>query len=292
MGDQPGQGGFDFQWGWGNQGEEFDLGFDDLGDMFENVFGFGYSGRQKDIKRGKSIEVDLEISLQDTLKGHEKKITLNKLLYCSRCQGSGGEPGTKTNQCFSCRGTGQVQQIKKTFLGSFTRLGICPECNGDGQKPEKPCNVCKGEGRVKGQETIKFFIPAGVDSNQVIKVEGKGEAGRKGGDPGDLYIRIFIKPHPVFQRKGDDLYVQSSISFSQAALGDKIKIPTLEGESVDLKIPSGIESGKIIQMSGKGVSRFSSYGRGNMYVKLIVKTPQKLTRKQKELLEKMKEEGI
>ncbi len=287
-----GESGFDFQWAWGKPGEESGFGFEDLGDMFEDVFGFGSPRKRKDLKRGRDIEVDLQIPLEETLKTMEKEMTLSKLVSCSRCQGMGAEPGTSVNQCFSCRGTGEVQQIKKTFLGSFTKFTICPECGGEGQKPDKPCNVCSGEGRVKGQESIKVFVPAGVDTSQVIKVEGKGEAGKKGGKPGDLYVRIFIKPHPVFRRRGDDLYAQSSISFSQAALGDEIEIPVIEGKKIMVKVPSGTESGKILRISGKGVPRFSGYGRGNMYIELIVKTPQKLTKKQKELLKELKEEGI
>lgn len=204
----------------------------------------------------------------------------------------GAEPGTKINECFSCGGTGEVQQVKRTFLGSFTRYTTCPECGGEGKRPEKPCNVCKGEGRVKAEEKIKIFIPAGVDTNQVIKVEGKGEAGKRGAKPGDLYVRIFVKSHPVFQRKGDDLYIGLQISFSQAALGDEIETQILDGSKILLKVPEGTESGKILRISGKGITHFSGYGRGNLYVELIVKTPKKLSKKQKELLEKLKEAGI
>lgn len=279
-----------FSWGRTGEGVEFDLG--DLGEIFEDFFGFGKTATKKDFKTGKDIEVDLEILLQDTLKGQEKKISLYKMVLCSRCQGKGAEPGTPINECFSCRGIGNVKQIKRTPFGSFAIDTICPECKGEGQKPEKPCNVCKGEGRVRGTDNIKIFIPAGVDSNQVIKIEGKGEAGKKGGKPGDLYARILIKPHPIFKRKGDDLYASLTISFPQAALGDEIDAPILEGTKILLKIPPGVESGKILRISEKGIPRFSGAGRGNLYIQLIVKTPKKLTRKQKELLEKLKEEEM
>ena len=303
-----GEPGFDFQWAWGRPDVDFEeifrTDFGDLGDMVEDLFGFGTPRRKKDFKRGKDIEIDLEVPLEDTLKGREKEISLYKMILCSRCQGSGAEPGTKIKECFSCRGTGEVQQIKKTFFGSFTRYTICPECGGEGVHPEKPCNVCNGEGRVKGEEDIKIWIPAGVDTNQVIKVEQKGEAGRRGGKPGDLYCRISVKRHPIFKRKGDDLYVSLAVSFSQAALGDEIEVPTLEGpegkpsasygvkKKILLKVPAGIESGKILRISDKGIPHFSGYGKGDMYAELIVKTPKKLTKKQKELLEKLKEEGI
>jgi len=295
------QPGFDFTWAWGRPGgtRGFDFGnlgdLGDLSDMVEELFGFGIPRtrrKRKDVRRGNDIKVLIEIPLEDTLKNQEREISLAKAVTCSRCQGKGAEPGTKINECFSCRGTGQVQQIKKTFIGSFTTWTTCPECKGEGQKPEKPCNVCKGEGRIKAKEKIKIVIPAGVDSNQILKFIEKGEAGKKGGKAGDLYIQIFVKPHSVFRRKGDDLYIKVPISFSQAALGDDIDIKTLEGKEVSLKVPSGTESGKILIISGKGIPHFSGYSRGNLYVELVVRTPKKLTKEQKELLEKLKEEGI
>ncbi len=288
--------GFDFQWSWGKPNIDFEdifgTEFGDLGEMMEDFFGFGVPKRKRDLKKGKNIEVGIEIPLEEVLKGKEKEITLEKFVSCSRCQGVGAEPGTTVKECFSCRGTGQVQQIKRTPFGSFTRLSTCPECGGEGFRPEKPCNVCKGEGRVREEEKIKIFIPAGVDTNQIIKVEGKGDAGKKGGKAGDLYVRVFVKPHSVFQRKGDDLYISVPISFSQATLGDEVEITTLEGKKILLKVSSGTESGKMLRISNKGIPHFSGYGRGDMYFELIVKTPKKLTKKQKELLEKLKEEGI
>ncbi len=291
-----GEPGFDFNWAWGRPDIDFEdifrTDFGDLSEMMEDFFGSGFTRKKKDLKRGKNIEIEIESPLEDILKGKEKEINLQKFISCSRCQGVGAEPGTQVKECFSCRGTGQVQQIKRTPFGSFTRITTCPECGGEGFRPEKLCNVCKGEGKVMGDEKIKVFIPAGVDTNQVIKIEGKGEAGRKGGKSGDLYVRIFVKPHPVFKRKGDDLYISIPISFTQATLGDEIELPTLEGTKILLKVPQGIESGKILKISGKGIPHFSSYGRGNLYVELIVKTPKKLTKRQRELLEKLKEEGL
>jgi molecular chaperone DnaJ len=286
--------GFDFQWAWGGGRQDMDFEFDfgDLGEMVEDVFGFGASRRQKDLKKGKDIEVDIEIALEETLKSREKEIFIEKYVLCSRCAGIGAEPGAKINECFSCRGAGQVQQIKRSVFGSFTRYTICPECKGEGQRPEKPCNVCKGEGRVKGDETIKIFIPSGVDTNQLIRVEGKGEAGKRGGKAGDLYVRIFVKEHPLFERRGDDLYTSVPISYTSAVLGDEVEVKTLEETKLFLKVPAGTESGDVLRISGKGIPHFSGYGRGNLYVELIVRTPKKLTRKQKELLERLREEGI
>lgn len=284
--------GFDFQWAWGRPGIDFEFEFEDLGDMFEEMFGFGRTKTRRDIKRGKDLQIDIELELAEVLTDKEKEVILNKFITCSRCQGTGAEPSSKINECFSCRGTGQVQQIKKTFFGSFTQYTICPECQGEGYRPEKLCNVCQGEGRIKGEEKIKIFIPAGVDNNQILKFVGKGDAGRRKGRPGDLYVRVLIKKHHLFSRKGDDLYISIPINFSQAVLGDEIEVPTLEGKKILLKVPAGTESGKILRISGKGIPHFGRYGRGNLYVQLIVKIPKKLTKKQKELLEKLKEEGI
>lgn len=284
--------GGDFQWAWGMPDVDIDFDFEDLGEMVEEMFGFGAPRRKRDLKRGKDIQIDIEIPLEETLRGKERKISLRKYILCSHCQGTGAESGTKINECFSCRGTGEVQQIKRTFFGSFTRSAVCPECKGEGQRPEKFCNVCRGEGRIQGEEIFKIFIPAGVDTNQVIKVEGKGDAGRRGGKSGNLYIRVFVKPHSIFKRKGDDLYISILISFSQAALGDEIEMPALEGKKILLKVPAGTESGKILRISEKGIPHFSGSGRGNLYVELVVKTPKKLTKKQKELLEQLRKEGL
>lgn len=290
--------GFDFTWAWGRpQGDfgfdGFDVGgFGDLNQIMEELFGVDSRRKKRDLKRGRDIEIRLEIPLEATFKNQEKEVIFSKQVLCSRCQGSGAEPGTKINECFSCRGTGQVQHIKRTFLGSFTRITTCPECKGEGNRPEKSCNVCKGEGRIKEKEKVKIFIPAGVDSNQILKFKEKGGAGRKGGKAGDLYVRIFIKPHSIFKRKGDDLHLRVPISISQAALGDKIEVSTLEGKKIILKVPQGTESGKILRISGEGIPHFSRSERGNLYIELTVKTPKRLTKKQKELFEKLKEEGI
>jgi len=287
-----------FNWAWGNpsaqgDGVEFDIG--DVGEIFEEFFGGGMGGRRatkKDSKKGKDIQVDIEIDLEQTLKEFTEEINLSKQVVCHRCAGTGAEPNTKIKECFSCRGTGQVQQVKKTFLGSFTTTAVCPECKGEGNMPEKPCNVCKGEGRTKATETIEVTIPAGVDSNQVIKIEGKGEAGKKGGKAGNLYVRIFVKKHNVFERRGDDLFSQVEINFSQAVMGDKVEIKTLGGSGILLEIPQGTESGKVLRISGKGIPHFGGYGTGNLYVVLKIKTPRKLNREQKKALENLKDLGL
>jgi len=280
-------------WFWGRPGAEFDVQFDDLGEMMEEMFGFGQPGKKRrDPKKGKDIRLDVEITLEEAFAGVQKEFVISKNDTCPRCFGSGAEPETKIKECFSCRGTGQVQQVKRTFLGSFTQYVICPECGGEGYRPEKPCNVCKGEGRVKKDETVKVEIPAGVDNNQVIKIEQRGEAGRRGGKAGDLYVRIFLKAHSMFERKGDDLYILRDITLAQAALGDDIEIPTIEGKDILLKVPPATESGKVFRVSGKGITRFNGFGRGNMYAQINIAVPKKLTKKQKDLLEQLREEGL
>lgn len=294
---QPGgAGGFDGGWNWAWQngaGQQFE--FEDMGDIFENFFSFGGGGRKanrKDTKKGKDIQVDIEIALEETLQPIHRKITLQKQVTCQRCVGKGAEPGTKVHECVTCRGQGQVQQVKRTMLGSYTTFATCPECQGEGTKPEKPCNVCRGEGRVKGNEVIDVVIPAGIDSHQAVEIVGKGDAGKKGGRAGNLYVKVFIKKHPVFARKGDDIYVSQTISYSQAILGDEIEMPALEGTKILLTVPAGTESGKVLRISGKGIPNFGTSHRGNMYVELLIKIPKKLSRRQKELLEELKEEGL
>ena len=304
-GGEGGQPGWDFGFGddfSAEDGSAFGGDFGNLGEMFEQMFGFGgiRTGKKKDLKRGKDIEVEMEIPLETTLQSKEEEISLYKQVFCARCQGKGAEPGTAINECFSCRGTGEVQQIHKTVFGVVTRYAACPECGGEGYRPGKPCNVCRGEGRVKADDRIKISIPAGIDTNQVLKVAGAGEAGRKGGKSGDLYVRIFVKKHPIFNRKGDDLFLYREIYFSQAALGDEVEVPTLDGSTgsphsktkILLKIPQGSESGKVLRISGKGIPHFQGYGRGDMYVELLIRTPKQLTKKQKELLENLREEGL
>jgi len=263
----------------------------DFEDIFEEFFGFGKK-RKKDVNRGRDLEIEMKINLEDVFYGLKDKIKLKKFILCPRCKGSGGEPGTRIKECFTCRGTGEVQQIKKTIFGTFTRYVTCPQCQGEGKIPEVPCNVCKGEGRIWGEEEIEIFIPPGVDTAQTIKIDHKGEAGRKGAPAGDLYIKIFVKPHPIFKRKGDDLYTQVVIPFSVAALGGEVEIPTLEGKKIFLKIPQGTPPKKVFRISKKGLPHFSGWGRGDLYVEVTVKVPKKLTKKQRELLKQLKEEGL
>ncbi|MCX6791183.1 MAG: molecular chaperone DnaJ [Candidatus Gribaldobacteria bacterium] len=290
-----GSGGFDFGsfWQQNGQGAAFDFNNFNLEDLFEGFFnGQGRQASRKNSHHGRDIEINVTLNLEDTLKEFKKKVIFERYIRCNRCDGLGGEPGSSTKECFSCRGTGEVQQMQKTIFGTVTRVITCPECKGEGHIPEKPCNVCKGEGRIKQQDQIEVIIPSGVDSGQVLKLDQQGDAGKRKGKAGDLYIKIQLNRHPFFERKGDDLFSSLPISFSEAALGDNIEVPTIDGKDVALKVPAGVESGKILRISGKGIPRYGSWNRGDMYVELVIKTPKKLSKKQKELLEQLKKEGL
>jgi molecular chaperone DnaJ len=276
------------------QNMEFDLGDIFGGGNFSDIFSQffnGGGGRRTRKEHGKDIVVDMEITLEEAFAGIEKEINLKKYIVCRHCKGTGGEPGSGKKKCPECGGNGQVQQTKRTIFGTFSQVITCPKCSGEGELHEKECKECKGAGRINEIETIKVDLPAGVDNEQTMKFPGKGEAAKKGGVSGDLYVRIHLKPHKIFMRKRDDIYCDAEIKFSQAVLGDKIDILTLEGD-LKLKIPAGTEGGKMFKLSEKGMPRLNSYGRGDQYVRIKIKVPQKLSRKEEELIEKLKEEGL
>ena len=261
----------------------------DLGDIFGDMF--GQRGRARRYKtKAQDISIDLELTLEDIYKGLKKDIKLRKSVECPNCKGVGGEPGSVMKKCSTCGGNGEIHQTQRTVFGSFSRVATCSDCQGEGEVPEKTCVECRGRGIIQNIETITVNIPFGVDDNQIIRLEGHGEAGGKGELSGDLYIRIYLKKHRDFIKKGDDVYCELPISFTQTALGDKIEILTLEGK-VKLKIPAGIQSGKLIRIRGKGMPRASG-GRGDQFVKIQIETPKKISQKVKDLLKKLKEEGL
>jgi len=277
----------DFSSGFNGQ----DINLEDIFDMFGGGGGFGGQPRRNN-KRGKDLETSISVSLDSVLQDQVKKIKINKFCSCEKCSGSGREPGTSVKKCPTCGGSGKVREIKRTMLGNFAQVKTCPDCSGEGSIPEKICTVCSGEGRVKKQEIIEIKIPEGIDTDQVIKLKGKGDSGRKGGESGDLYIRVFVEEHPIFKREGDNLFMQLPITMSQAVLGDKIKIETLEKNKIFVKIPSSIQTGKVLKVSKRGIPHSPGFGRGDLYIELIVQTPQNLTREQKELFSKLKKEGL
>ncbi len=296
-----GFGGFDFSgfsdaFSGGQGGVKFEFGGDGggFGDIFSSAFGGG-GGAAEGRQKGKDIAVDVEISLEDASMGIKKEIEIYISSVCPKCGGNGAKPGSKINTCKTCNGTGQVRKERRTILGTFAQVGVCEDCRGEGKKPEKNCQQCGGDGKVKANKTIKVKIPAGIADGQTIRLSEQGEVGFRPSleksVPGDLYITIHISRHSLFERKGDDIYYRLETSFSQAALGDNIAIPTLSGK-VKLKIPSGVQSGEIIKLRGKGLSHLRGWGKGDMFVVVQVKTPERLSAKQKQLLDELKKEGL
>lgn len=292
FGGAQGFGGFEdmFRGAAGN-GTSFEFGGEGFGDIFSDLFGGGRSRGRRRAKKGEDVQIDIELTLEEVFSGVEREINLYKRTVCPSCKGSGAEAGSKIVNCPTCKGTGEIRQTRRTILGSFAQVSACPDCGGEGKTIEKKCRACGGDGRVKETAPIKLNIPKGVEDGMVLTLEGAGEAGSKGSASGDLYINIHIKPHKNFKRQNSDLIHEAEINFSQAAMGAKIDVPTIEGIAV-LTVPSGIESGKVIRMSGKGMPRMDSYGRGDQYVKIKIKTPKSLTRRQKELLEELGKEGM
>ena len=263
--------------------EGFNINMDDLGDVFGDVFGFGREKKEGKTRRGSDIEVDLTIEFMEAVFGVEKDLSINKRVQCEKCHGNGIEPGAKVDTCKTCVGTGRVTKMQRTFFGNMQVQMTCPECGGEGKTYSQKCTKCQGAGNVKEKVDLRVKIPAGIDDGQTIRLAGQGEAGQKGGPAGDLYLRIGVRRDPRFIREGHDIHSKISINFTQAALGDKIDIETVDGP-VQLKVPEGTQSGTIFKLKGKGVTRLNGHGRGDHLIEITVKTPTNLNKKQKELL--------
>jgi len=307
------QGGFGGGMGWedfmraarqgGGTYSNVDFDFGDLGDILGDLFGGGFSAgggsafgggfgrRAKRTTRGRDIEVDLNLDFKEAVFGVDKTIELYKLTTCDRCNGNGAEPGTKISECKACQGQGKVRKVQRTILGHIQTIEACSECEGEGKKHEKACTKCGSQGRIKQKVDLPVKIPAGIDNGLSLKMAGAGEAGIKGGHAGDIYIHIHVKPDPNFKRENNNILTTIEIPFSTASLGAKIPIKTIDGE-VELKIPAATQSGNVFILRGKGVPHFQHYGRGDQLVTINVKTPEHLSKKQKELLEKLRDEGM
>ncbi|MCR3755227.1 MAG: chaperone protein DnaJ [Candidatus Westeberhardia cardiocondylae] len=255
----------------------------DFGEIFGDVFGdiFG-NNRRKRTKRGSDLQYNIELSLEEAVKGTTKKINIPTLETCNICNGSGSKPGTTYVSCKTCHGHGQIQMQQ----GFFTIQQTCPNCHGDGKIIQYPCNTCNGHGRVETLKTLSIKIPEGVDDGDRIRLSGKGEAGKNGVQNGDLYIQIKIKKHNIFARENNDLYCEVPINFAMAALGGEIEVPTLNGK-VGLKIPSETQSGKLLRIRGKGVKSIRNGKQGDLLCRIIVETPVNLNEKQRQLLKKL-----
>ncbi|AKR42530.1 molecular chaperone DnaJ [Methylophilus sp. TWE2] len=251
---------------------------DAFGDIFGDIFG-GARNQRSNVYRGADLRYNLEISLEDAAKGTETKIRIPVQTTCETCHGSGARPGTSPVTCTTCNGHGQVRMQQ----GFFSVQQTCPKCHGTGKMVKEPCPTCHGAGRVKQNKTLNVKIPAGVDEGDRIRLSGEGEAGVNGGPTGDLYVVVHLKEHPIFQREGANLHCEMPISFSTAALGGEIEVPTLDG-AAKMKIPAETQTGSVFRLRGKGIKPLRSSEHGDLMVHVVVETPVRLTEKQKELL--------
>jgi molecular chaperone DnaJ len=259
----------------------FESGF---GSIFDDIFEGFFSGRTgrstRGAQRGADLRYNLEIRFEEAATGVEKEIVVPRLETCHTCRGGGAKPGSQPVACRACRGTGHVRFSQ----GFLTVSQTCGQCRGEGRVVEHPCGTCRGLGQVKAERTLTVKIPAGVETGTRLKLAGEGEAGVRGGPPGDLYVVITVQEHPIFLRQGDDLYCEIPISFTQAALGAQMEIPTISGRAV-LKIPPGSQTGAEFRIKGKGLPNVRGYGRGDLVARIFVEVPTHLTAKQRDLLE-------
>lgn len=283
-----GQGGFDFSGfanGFNSQGFE---GVD-LNDIFGDLFG-GRRGRTTSReRRGRDISIDMQLSFAEAVFGVERTVRVTKNSLCKDCHGTGGKSGSKMITCAHCKGKGEIHETKQSFLGTISQVRECNVCAGKGKVPEEKCPTCKGAGVVHRDEEIVLKIPAGIEQGEAVRLTGAGEA-VQGGTPGDLYVRIYVTPHKVFKREGEHLVMTLQVKLTDALLGAEYPIETLDGK-IDLTIPRGISSGEVLRVRGKGVP-FSPKHRGDLLIKVEIKTPAKLSRNAQKLVEELRHEGI
>jgi molecular chaperone DnaJ len=271
----------------GVQGLPADFGFG-FGDIFEEFFGFGMGGRRgrRTPRRGADLRYDLTLEFEQAVFGVEREIEFSRQETCSRCNGTGAEPGTTPIRCGTCQGTGEVRQVRQTFLGSLVNVGTCPTCGGSGETIASPCRTCNGRGLEVLTLRKTIPIPAGVDEGTQLRLASEGEPGVNGGPRGKLVVVVHVKPHKYFRRRGDDILLDVGINVAQAALGARIQVPTVDGDE-SIQVPAGTQPGKAIRLKGKGVPHVNHGGRGDQLVVLSVEVPRSLTADQRELLEKL-----
>lgn len=290
--DQFGHAGVDGQSGFGQGGFGQGADFGDLGDIFGDIFGdiLGGGGRRGGGRRryrgtpGNDLQMTLDVSFEEAAFGAEKTISLARFVECETCDGSGAKKGTSSSSCDMCQGMGEVRRQQ----GFFTVATTCPKCQGSGQMIKDPCGTCSGQGRKKKKVELAVKVPQGIDTNQRLKLSGEGDSGTQGAPDGDLYVVINVENHSIFERDGFNIHCTIPISFSQAALGDEIEVPTLDGK-VSVNIPEGTQSGKKMRLKGKGIQRLGAYGMGDLILTIHVETPSKLNSEQKEIFKKLAE---
>lgn len=276
--------GFDFS-GFGFGGNQGGFQNVDFGDIFGEFFG----GRTNKVKRGADISVDIEIPFADSIFGREETIRLRKTSQCHTCKGSGGKPGSGEATCGVCGGNGQVEETRRSILGSFATVRTCHECHGRGKVPKEKCETCKGAGVTKGEEETVVAIPGGIESGEMLRVSGRGEA-VSGGQAGDLYVRIHVKPHPSMKKSGDNITTDLSIKLTTALLGGTSPLKTLDGD-ITVTIPSGVTHGEVLRIKGKGVPN-SRGKRGDLLIKVLIELPKRLSKSATKLVEELKQEGL
>ncbi len=274
-----GTGGFDFS----------NMDFDDLFSSFGFGNIFGGRGKKRGPRKGVDLRFDLNIGFEEAVFGIKKEIEIERIEACDKCNGTGSEEKDGLIDCSQCNGTGMQTHAQRTPFGTFTTKTTCRKCGGEGKTVKNPCSKCHGTGRIKKKRKIEVRIPEGIQNGAYLRLQGEGNAGERGAGNGDLYVIIFIEPHKFFKRDQTDIYGEVPINFSTAALGGEIEIPTLK-EKGKLKIPAGTQTGTIFRLKGKGIKDIERGGFGDEYIKVIVRTPEKLSRKQKELFEEIKQE--
>jgi molecular chaperone DnaJ len=265
-------------------------GFDvsGMGDIFDAFFGgFASSARDRRApRRGADIEVKLTLSFEEAVFGSDKEIELTRVENCSVCHGSGNTPGAEPVVCAECHGRGETLRTLSSVFGRFTQIHTCPRCNGTGKSNGSPCTQCKGNGREKQKRKLKVKVPAGIDQEHPLRLEGEGEAGIYGGYAGDIVVSCNIRPHQYFARDNHDILYELPLNFAQAALGDSIEVPTMYGKTT-LKIPAGTQNGEVFQLKGKGVPHLNGRGKGDQMVTVKIHTPRKLNEKQRQIFQEL-----
>jgi molecular chaperone DnaJ len=276
----------------GASGVDFDLA--DALRTFMRDFGaaggfdiFGSQQRRGDDRRGNDLEVRIQLDLEEIATGVKKQLKLRKLVVCATCSGSGAKRGSKKESCATCGGRGQVRVVSRSFFGQFINVSLCPACQGSGEIVSDPCAGCRGEGREPGETTIAVEIPAGIAGGNYLQLRGQGEAGRRGGDPGDVIAIIEENEHPIFDRHGNDLVMELPISYSQAVLGDEIEVPTIDGK-VALAIPRGVASGKVLRLRGQGLPGLRATRRGDLLVRVHLWVPERVSGDEARLIEELR----
>lgn len=266
-------------------GDIFGQGFG--GGIFEEVFGGGQRRRRTGHGQpGSDLRIRLPLTLEEIASGVEKKLKVRRQKACETCKGSGAKGSSGRSTCPQCNGTGELRQVSRSMFGQFVNISSCPTCDGEGKVIRDPCSACHGEGRVQGESTIKVTVPAGVSNGNYIPLQGQGNAGRRGGPPGDLIVMIEEEEHPQFTRNGDDIIYDLVVSFPTAALGGEVEVPTLGGKA-RLQIEPGTPPGRMLRMRERGIPHLNSYGRGDQIVRIQVWVPRKLNAKEKELLKEL-----